>query len=183
MDNKRSNPLLRAVQRADKLLDYVTDALAVTSGIFVIILTSLICVSVVLRYYFNLSVGWTTELTEYFIFIVVMLGTPWVLKNNKHVVVDVVYSTATPKLKRTFAIITNAIGFLVGAGYFYYGLQATHENFVKGTLLVKIMPIPKWLPLLFVPIMSFLVACLFARKTIEHLRPPSSDQELEERYS
>jgi C4-dicarboxylate transporter, DctQ subunit len=172
MKNKTS-PLIRIGKLLISGNDLVIKGMAVLSGMLVVTLTSLICLAVLLRYYFSLSVGWATELTEYFIFLVVMLATPWVLKNNKHVMVDVIVNIVNPKVRRQFAIITNFIGGLASGALFYYSMLATYENYVKGTMMIKIMPIPKYWPLLFIPIMAFFTTLQFAIKIWEsyHLDP------------
>ncbi len=176
MQAPKSNGWLNAGRSILRVLDGITNAMAAMSGLFLCAMVTIICISVVLRYFFHFSAGWTTELTEYFIFVMVMLGSPWVLREDNHVVVDVVYAMVGRRTRKVFAVATNFLGFLVGAAYVYYGLQATVENFLDGTMLVKIMPIPKWMPLAFIPIMSFFVMYWFARKTVKYFRTPSTDR-------
>ncbi len=147
------------------MVDFATDLTAVISGILLAVLVVMITAAVFLRYYFGVSVGWSTELAEYFIYVAVMLGAPWVLKKDAHVIVDVVVSAMRPTTQRRLAIFINLLGAAIGITFFYYSLQATWENFVKGTETIRIMPIPRYLPLLFMPIMALLVTFQFLRKS------------------
>lgn len=142
-----------------RVVDLITTGMAVMSAVLLSALVLLISVSVVMRYYFGLSVAWSTELGEYFIYIAVMLATPWVLKRDAHVQVDVLLQVLRERTKQRLAVVSNALGLLVTSILFYYGLLATHENYVKGTLSVKVMPVPKYLPLAVVPVA--MLFCMF----------------------
>ena len=159
--------------RVVRVMDAISHGMWVFSAGIVFFITTLVCVAVLLRYYFHLSVGWTTELSEYFIFLIVMFGAPWVLKKDQHVNVDVVVNLASPRVRRVFNLFTSIVGLLVCAAVFYYGSLAFHENFVKGTLMVKIMPVPKWMPILFIPIMAFFTGYQFLMKVISFARAAS----------
>jgi TRAP-type C4-dicarboxylate transport system permease small subunit len=161
------------------LVNLLTDIAAVISGVLVCILVVMITISVLLRYYFQLSVGWSTELAEYFIYIVAVLGAPWVLRKDAHVVVDVVINLLPPGLKRWVGVAVNLLGAFIGFGLLYYSGLATYENFVKGTLVIRVMPIPRYLLLLFIPIMSVLVSLQFLHKSWQGLTSPPAVEEKE----
>ncbi len=162
--NKIPQSIQNAGSRVMVIIDYLTNITAVFGGILIVSLILIITVAVLLRYYFNFSVGWSTELAEYFIYASVVLAVPWVLKRDEHVIVDIVVSHLNPKNRRRVAIIINLIGVAIGIALFYYSFLATWENFVKGTKTIRIMPIPRYIPLLFMPVMSFLVSFQFFRK-------------------
>ncbi|MEW6524406.1 MAG: TRAP transporter small permease [Bacillota bacterium] len=154
-----------------RVVDFITASMAVVSAVLLSALVLLISVSVVMRYYFGLSVAWTTELGEYFIYVAVMLATPWVLKKDAHVQVDVLLQVLREKTKQKLAIVSNILGLLVTAVLFYYGLLATHENYVRGTLSVKVMPVPKYLPLSVIPVVMLLCMLQFVIKIGKCIAP------------
>ncbi len=156
-----------------RVVDFFTALTAVLAGILLTGMVLMITVAVLLRYYFGLSVGWSTELAEYFIYLAVVLAAPWVLKNDAHVVVDIFIATRTPETRRKIGIFVNLLGAVISIAFFYYSLLATWENFVKGTETIRIMPIPRYLPLMFLPIMSILFCFQFLRKAWEGFFGPS----------
>jgi len=160
-----------------KGVDFATNMTAVLSGILLTAMVLMVTVAVLLRYYFDLSVGWSTELAEYFIYLAVVLGAPWVLKKDAHVVVDILIVNLTPETRRRIGIFINLLGAAIGIAFFYYSLQATWENFVKGIETIRIMPIPRYLPLMFLPIMSILFFFQFLRKAWEGLFPQVGPEE------
>jgi len=160
-----------------KAVEYVTDSMAVVSGVLLSLLVITISGSVLLRYYFHFSVGWVTEVEEYVLFLAVMLGTPWVLKHDKHVAVDVVVNSLSPEKRRKLSIFTNFLGALIGIVLLYYSGLATYENFISGTLLVKIMPVPKYLPLMFIPLSCIFFSLQFLFKAWDGLWPEALEAE------
>lgn len=155
---------MRLGRYVTKTFDYLTDAMAVISGILLFTLTAMTCIAVIIRYFFQLSAAWTTEFAEYFIYLAVVLATPWVLKHDKHVTVDVFINLANPKIQRRIAIFNCIVGIIISALLFYYGTMAAHENYVKGTMIIRVTPIPKYVPLVFIPIMAFFLVYQFAHK-------------------
>lgn len=152
------------------IIDRITEGMAIVSGVLLFALAPMITVAVLLRYYFKVSVAWSTEIEEYFLYLGVLLASAWVLRNDEHVRVDVVVNLMNPRLKRVMNLLSNFLGAITSVGLFYYGLLATYENYVKGTLTIKVMPIPKYLPFLFVPIMAAMVFFQFLRKVIYYWR-------------
>lgn len=158
-----------------RIVDYITDGMAVVSGVLLCTLVLTISLSVLLRYYFHFSVGWVTEVEEYFLFLAVMLGTPWVLKHDKHVTVDALLNSLSPEKRRKLSIVTNILGALIGILLLYYSALTAYENFVTGALLVKIMPVPKYLPLMFIPLSCVFFSLQFLFKAWDGLRPEANE--------
>lgn len=152
-----------------RVIEYITDAMAVISAVLLSIMALMICVAVILRYFFNFSVGWATEIEEYILYLAVILAAPWVLKHDKHVAVDVVINYLSPKAKRRVAVLTNSIGVLIGLVLLYYSSLTAYENYVNQVLLTKILPVPKYLPLMFIPLMSFFVSFQFWFKVWDNI--------------
>ena len=161
-------------------VDFITNLAAVLGGILLTGMVLMITLAVLMRYYFGLSVGWSTELAEYFIYLVVVLGAPWVLRNDGHVVVDILVCNLKPGIRRKLGIFVNLLGAAICGAFFYYSLLATIENFVKGTETIRIMPIPRYLPLMFLPVMSILLVFQFLRKGWKSLYEPLSAKEEED---
>jgi TRAP-type C4-dicarboxylate transport system permease small subunit len=142
-------------------INRITEAMAFISGVLLFTLGPMITIAVILRYYFKVSVAWSTEIEEYMLYLAVLLGAPWIMHKDAHVRVDILLNKAKDSTKRVLQLIGNTVGLLICAGLFYFGLLATYENFIRGTKIIKVMPIPKHLPLLFVPIMSFVLFFIF----------------------
>jgi TRAP-type C4-dicarboxylate transport system permease small subunit len=142
-------------------INRITDAMAFVSGVLLFALGPMITIAVILRYYFKVSVAWSTEIEEYMLYLAVLLAAPWIMRKDAHVRVDILLNKVKDGTKRILQLIGNTVGLLISTGLFYFGLLATYENFIRGTKIIKVMPIPKYLPLLFVPIMGFVLFFIF----------------------
>jgi TRAP-type C4-dicarboxylate transport system permease small subunit len=75
----------------------------------VLIITALIFLNVVLRYWFNSGVFFTEELSELLFVWMVFLGALIVLKEGAHIGVDLVISRLNPPARKAAALISNLL--------------------------------------------------------------------------
>lgn len=64
-----------------------------------VFLVALICVDVLMRYFFDFTLIWVIELEIYFFALLFLLASGYALKHDKHVRVDVFYTKMTKKQK------------------------------------------------------------------------------------
>ncbi len=162
MDNNKS--LFR------RIVEKIEDIMAAIAGVLLSIMTLSICVSVVMRYFLHLSVGWATQMQEYILYIAVLLGSPWVLRYDGHVNVDVVLNMLSPMNRQRLEVLVNFLGALISAGLFYYGVYATHKNYVEHNMIVNVVPVAKWIPLIFIPIMAAVLVFEFLLKSWDKMQ-------------
>lgn len=86
--NKAINILESIGERVGKAVSYLTTALML-----------LICYDVLMRYFFDSSQIWMTELEIYFYSFIFLLGSAYAFKKDKHVRVDVFYTKFSDKKK------------------------------------------------------------------------------------
>ncbi|MGI6552615.1 MAG: TRAP transporter small permease [Bacillota bacterium] len=158
-----------------KVMEFVTDIMAALSGVCIILIMLIVSLSVLLRYYFQLSVGWTTEMAEYLVFIAVMLGVPWVLRNDGHVKLDVLVGLLDAKLQRKIDLFNNFLGIVIGITLFYYGSYMVYDSYINHTKFVRILPIPRWLLLQFIPLSCFVFTYQFCAKVWRALKFKEED--------
>lgn len=152
--------------RIDTLLGKIVVGMAVLSGIGAFTIGILVFYGVIMRYFFSVPIAWTIEFSEYLIFIDVMLATPYVLKIDQHVRVDIVTMYLNKKAKRAMVQLVSVLGILMCCMFFYFSLNATIEDIQSGTKLVRIMPVPRWIFTITYPIMSLLCVLVYIRKII-----------------
>jgi TRAP-type mannitol/chloroaromatic compound transport system permease small subunit len=70
-----------------------------------VLLVALICVDVLMRYFFDFTLIWIIELEIYFFALLFLLASGYALKHDKHVRVDVFYSKMSKKQKATVDFI------------------------------------------------------------------------------
>ena len=148
------------------LFDSVVDTLALLSGALLILIMMSISVDVILRYFFNRPQFWVGELSEYALLYITFTGAAWVLKNERHVKIDVLINRLNPKKKNILDWIVNIVCIFVCAVLTYYGIVVTWDHFVRGVYNPTLMSFPKGPLLAIIPIGTLLLMIQFIRKTI-----------------
>ncbi len=151
-------------------MEKIEDIMAGVAGVLLAIMTVSICVSVVMRYMLHLSVGWATQMQEYILYTAVLLGSPWVLRLDGHVKIDVVHNMLSNRNRQRLEVFVNLLGALICSALFYYGVFTTHKNFVEQTVIVNVLPVAKWIPLIFVPIMAAVLVFEFLFKSWDKIQ-------------
>lgn len=154
------------LNRTDSFLGKLVLGMAIFAGFLTLAMTLIICYSVIVRYFFNISIEWAIEYSEYLIYINVMLATPWVLKIDKHVRVDIISQILPLKVQRGLSIFISLLGIVMCSVFFYFSFNETIKAFDSGINLVRVIPVKKWIVMSIMPIMSGLSAILFLRKVI-----------------
>ncbi len=118
---------------------------------FVLIVVSAGAIS---RFFFHQSLTWTTELTEYALLYTTFLLAPYVLKQDRHVRVDIILNVVKKRSPRAVAvmeILGNVLGFVIFGIIGYYGVLVTVDNFVRKVQNPTTLQFPKGVLLLGIP--------------------------------
>lgn len=167
--------------------DRLIDGLAVIAGALMIGLVLLVCADVAVRNMpkilpealspflsdkgvadlrlslESISIPWSIELAEYFLYAVTFLGAPWVLRDQGHIVVDLVLQSLSPACKRKAAYASNAVGAIVCFILCYYSTRVLLRSHAAGNKVVKTWTFPEWWPMLIVPPVFLILGLIFLR--------------------
>ena len=161
------------------LFDRTINFMAFLAGLFLALLMLIICYEVVMRYLFHAPPGWVVEICEYMLLYITFLGTAWLLKEDGHIRVDIVYVLLNPAIRRVLNILTSLTGAVACSFLFLYGVFSTWQHLQKATLVIQTMNTPKWILTAIIPIGSFLLVIQFLRKFFVLLAPPKVTNEIE----
>lgn len=150
----------------DKILSKFVVGMAIIAGALTFVMALAVCYGVIGRAFLKMDVAWVLEVCEYLIYIDVMLATPWVLKIDKHVRVDIVPMLLPEKTQKVLNVIIEILGIVMCAWFFYYSLGATLQAYKSGILLVRVIPMKKWIVMAFLPFMSATCSLIFVRRLI-----------------
>jgi TRAP-type C4-dicarboxylate transport system permease small subunit len=131
----------------------------IISVVFLILLFLSVLYEVIARTIFNQPTIWANELVGYFLVSASFIGSSYVLRHNKHLVIDLLISKLNKKLKIIFELIANLISFFFCFFVFIYGLKLVQISFILGVVSVSELRIPLWIPKLVIPL-SFLFLSL-----------------------
>ncbi|RMG23017.1 MAG: TRAP transporter small permease subunit [Bacteroidetes bacterium] len=135
---------LRDITRyIDKLIEYLGKGTSWLAGLLVV----LVCYNVMMRYVFNSSKIYLTELEWHIFAAMFLLGAAYALQHEKHVRVDVFYSRFSPKTKAW----VNLLGTLLFLIPFCLMVIVTSFRFARNSFLMREgSPDPAGLPALYV---------------------------------
>lgn len=139
------------------IYDYLRDGLAVISGLLVVAMVFYVSASVFLRHT-PYPMGWGLEVAEYSLIILTFFSAGWLLKNRGHTRIDIIIDLI--KKPRTRSIVDGILYLVTAAITLFLMIIAvilTRENYLSGTLQVKIYTFPKWMLCIIIPIGLFFV--------------------------
>ena len=106
---------------------------------------------VVARYGFNSGAVWALELTTYLFAWMVLFGISYGVKKNAHLGVDAVVSLFGPKGRKILGLIAVAASLAYAAILLYGGYEYVAKLFKIG-IEAEDLPIPRWIPMVILPI-------------------------------
>ena len=153
-----------------RIFDYI---LAVLAGLVcVIIAYDMVSVDIEImsRFFLDRPHLWVVEVCEYSLLIITFLGATWVLKQDKHVRMDIVLVRLNDKAQNILNAATCIMGAIICLIITWYGANITWENFIKGTTFLKAVGFPKAPIMSVIPIGCFLLSLQFIRMSYGHIK-------------
>ena len=160
---KRINmkPLVSLIVNISKVIA----AFSIGAGVF------LAFINVVARYIFESSLTWAGELTIYLFLWSVFFGAVYCFEKDAHIAVDVFLEKVSPRLRKTFILITLIISLIYVAAIAYYGYKYVLLYIDLGEVSVD-LNIPLWIPYVVVPISFAFSAIVLLNKIITVIKMP-----------
>ena len=152
-----------------EVIDRVMNAMIFITGIMLIFIMLSVCLEVILRNLFNISLIWVTEVTEVLLLYITFLGAAWVLRERGHVKVDILLSHISPLKVSFFGIISSVIGVFVSLILTVFGFKLTLTCIQKGLYTASALEIPMWIIIIVIPIGGILLLFQFLRRTIQFI--------------
>lgn len=153
-------------QRLSRISSYFDRTLNLLS-VFAIVLLFFIMLSVtlevVMRVFLKHGLIWVLEFNRYALVYITFLTFAWLLKNDGHVKMDIVYQKLKPKAQAMLDIITSIIGAVSFFLITWYGTSITWKYFQLNATMDTMVAPPAWLFYGIVPLGTLLVSIQFAR--------------------
>jgi C4-dicarboxylate transporter DctQ subunit len=155
--------------KAGQAFDVLLELLAILAGIIMGFITVSVCVGVGSRYLLNRPITWVVEISEYGLLYITFLVAAWVLKQEKHVSLDLVYTRLRPKNQSIAGVFTSMLAAIVFLMITFYGVKVTLHQFQTKYFTPTILEAPKFLITLIIPVGTFLLLIQIIRKIYQHL--------------
>ena len=140
--------IVRLIGWFDALMKAFCSAFAILFGV----LTLLVCVNVVLRYFGIASMPWLVEIIEYSMYGGTFLAAPWVLRQGEHVRVDIILTSLPRKFTIRLEQAIDALGFGVSMVMCLYSAALLIDAYQANFIEFKILAVHEWILILPMPI-------------------------------
>ncbi len=161
---------MEAISKLGRVFDFAIDKMARLGDVILIFLMLSVCADVILRYFFNRPQAWIVEISEYLLLYITFLGAAEVLKNEGHVIVDILVARATPRTRATLGIISSVIGTFVCLVIFWFGTVETLDIFKRGVPNPSVLEFPKAPLVAIIPFGTFFFMIQFIRRTFGFMK-------------
>ena len=144
------------------------DSLGLVACILILFSMMLVVTDVVMRYFLNRPIQWTTEITEYSLLFIAFLGAAWVLKREGHVGMDLIVNRLGRRAQALLNTVTSIIGALIWLTITWFSVKATLEFYELGFFFFTTLRTPKFIIISIIPIGSALLFIQFMRRAYSY---------------
>jgi len=105
-----------------------------------------------------IGLGWSNEVSEFFLYVLTLSIAPWLLRNGQHIRVDIFLKVIPPKTAWLLEWVGDLIGLACCLVFAGYGTYATVQSFQSGSVNFKTLVTPEWWSLVPIPIVFILLS-------------------------
>ena len=144
--------------------------IATASAYVVLVITVTITYEVVCRYFLIAPTDWASELNQYLLCAMSMLGGGYCLLRDQHVRVDILYRRWTPRRRSVIELCTWWIAGAWCVVLLWWGSEIALESFTKNKLSASFLEWPLYPSQMMVPLGALLLLLQIAVRTASNIR-------------
>ena len=152
------------MKRAAAIFDAIVYSLAIAAAVMVMLMMLGITTHVVARYLFRSPIQGTLEISGYFLLFITLLGATWLLREEGHVRVDLLFNRLSARTQAVLNLVTSSIGAMVCLVLLWYGVVGAKVYYVNDTRSFTPLMIPLVFVISVIPLSSFLLFIQFLRR-------------------
>lgn len=139
---------IKLVRKFDKVLNSIDRILRYFCGFLVIFIVISISLNVIMRYFFNMPISWSLEVSEYIMIYITFLLIAWTLNNDGHIRIDIFTSKMKPEIQAGVNVIVYLLSAVVFFILFWFSMQATIDLYVRNVVAMKSIQVPRFIIML-----------------------------------
>lgn len=159
----------RAIDPVRRVFSRINLICAIIAAALLFGIAAIICYEVVGRALGAASRLWVIEVSEYALLFITFLGAPYLLEQNRHVVMDLLTKDLTGARKQFSNLFNGAIGLLVCVILTVIGVQVVLDQLALGTREVTVMRPQSWWITAAMPLGTGLMAVQFLDAIIRNI--------------
>jgi TRAP-type C4-dicarboxylate transport system permease small subunit len=133
-----------------------------------------------LRFILNRPTLWATDVARYSLLWGTLLGAAYLVKNDQHINVDLLIRHLGPRARWVLNIFSSVVCTLMSLIIFIYSLNLTWSTFIRGIRVADPIEIPKFIPLMGIPLGSFFLTLAFGVKVWRIFSVPNEELKKEQ---
>lgn len=159
----------KLLAKGGTIFDYIIGSLTYLAAAILTFIMLAVVWDVIARAVASQPLRWVLEFSEYSLLYITFLGTAWVLKLERHVIVDIGLNQFGLKTRALLNVATSILGAIICAILAWYGWDVAWEHLVKGFYQPTVIRPPDFPIFVIIPIGSFLLSIQFLRRANKHL--------------
>jgi TRAP-type C4-dicarboxylate transport system permease small subunit len=149
------------VNRLAHAFGRLVDALMLGAALLLLAMVALVTADVLIRNLAGGAIDWANEVTEYALYVMTVLAAPWLLRQGRHVRLDLVLTLVPGRVAWRMELCADVLGLLVCLVLTRYGAMMAWESRRIGSMTIKNLVFPEWWLLAPVPVVFALLAVEF----------------------
>lgn len=137
-------------------------------SLVLLLVTAVLFVNVVLRYFFRSGIHWSDEFIRYLMIWISFVGISIGARKGKLMAVDLILNYSGPVQKRIIKFINNVIGAVFGILLCYYGVQSV-SSMSRSAQVSPALEIPMYIFYMAIPLSGALMTLEFVGGAIRFL--------------
>src|SRR5262245_66079066 len=107
------------------------------ASVMVLVMTLLIGADVGLRNAARGGIAWSNEASEYMLYLITLLSAPWLLRQGKHIRIDILLRALPPKVGWALEWVGDFLGLLCSLYFLWYGAKVTIASYLFGAISIQ----------------------------------------------
>ena len=153
-----------------RFIDRMITVFAAFGSALIVCVMAFVSLEVVMRYFFHKPQIWVVEISEYVLVWSTFLGAAWVLKEEGHIQVDIVYQNLSNRVRAWLGVFSTVLGVFVSLVFIIFGTRLVWGMFITLEADPKSqIGMPKGPLLAIIPLCSVLLLIQFVRRGKKYL--------------
>jgi TRAP-type C4-dicarboxylate transport system permease small subunit len=156
---------MKLIRKANSVFDGIVNAFAVVAGVILVGLMLAVSAQALGRTFWNITWPSLMESAQVSLLYITFLGTTWVMRNERHVSMDIVTARVSPKTNLIMNISTSIICALLCLVLFWYSAEVVWVRWQSGVWLYRNFPILDAQILMIIPVGTLFLFIQLLKRT------------------
>jgi C4-dicarboxylate transporter, DctQ subunit len=168
-ENPMRQTAKEAIHSVMKGIDHITDWGFYTGAFLMLVLPFIMSYEVVMRYFFKRPTNFAVDFSEYILLYATLLAGGWLLKQGDHIMLTFFVERASERTCLVLKILQSILGILTSAFLVGTSFEATWQSVVRRTVLVRPLPVPKYVVLWIIGFSFLLFLIYFLKQLVDSI--------------